>query len=235
MIAAKPSVTLMQYQALQDAYDLLNEYFFSGSLPQVMISLHRHRFAAGYFAPGRYSGRQGQGAVHELALNPDTFGDRSDLTVCSTLLHEMCHVWQQECGTPGKGGYHNAEWAQKMLTVGLSPVSVDRPGTMLGYAVTHEIVPDGPFAKWWKTVSGLGPLLGWQSGAPSPVPPPTGPAVPPTPAPPDDTPRAKAKRRSKTKYTCPVCGQNAWAKPSADLVCGRDGEVMEPEDDDDDN
>ena len=37
--------------------------------------------------------------------------------------------------------------------------------------------------------------------------------------------QAKAKKSSKTKFTCPDCGQNAWAKPEAVLVCG---ECMEP-------
>jgi hypothetical protein len=31
---------------------------------------------------------------------------------------------------------------------------------------------------------------------------------------------AAAKRTSKTKFTCPDCGQNAWAKADALLVCG---------------
>jgi hypothetical protein len=30
----------------------------------------------------------------------------------------------------------------------------------------------------------------------------------------------KKKAASKTKYTCPVCGQNAWSKPGAQLICG---------------
>jgi protein-arginine kinase activator protein McsA len=31
---------------------------------------------------------------------------------------------------------------------------------------------------------------------------------------------ARAKKSSKTKFTCPECGQNAWAKPDALLICG---------------
>jgi hypothetical protein len=37
----------------------------------------------------------------------------------------------------------------------------------------------------------------------------------------------KAKKASKTKFTCPDCGQNAWANPDALLICGtcyEDGE-----------
>jgi hypothetical protein len=41
------------------------------------------------------------------------------------------------------------------------------------------------------------------------------------------TEQEKAKKTSKTKYTCPTCAQNAWAKPGALLICGicyEDGE-----------
>jgi hypothetical protein len=33
-------------------------------------------------------------------------------------------------------------------------------------------------------------------------------------------PQGKAKKASKTKFTCPDCAQNAWAKPGALLICG---------------
>ena len=39
----------------------------------------------------------------------------------------------------------------------------------------------------------------------------------------EDEYRKKMKqksRKSKTKYTCLECGQNAWAKPGASLICG---------------
>jgi hypothetical protein len=39
----------------------------------------------------------------------------------------------------------------------------------------------------------------------------------------------KKKAASKTKYTCPGCQQNAWAKPDARLVCGDCNEAMEAE------
>jgi transcription elongation factor Elf1 len=43
--------------------------------------------------------------------------------------------------------------------------------------------------------------------------------------------QAKAKNASKTKFTCPDCGQNAWAKPNALLICGScyeggDGDIV---------
>jgi ribosomal protein S27AE len=31
----------------------------------------------------------------------------------------------------------------------------------------------------------------------------------------------RKKAASKTKYTCPSCGTNAWAKPGSALICGK--------------
>ena len=46
----------------------------------------------------------------------------------------------------------------------------------------------------------------------------------------------KKKAASKTKYTCPGCEANAWAKPGINLVCGDCSEAMiaqdlDPDDD----
>ena len=41
------------------------------------------------------------------------------------------------------------------------------------------------------------------------------------------TEQGRGKKSSKTKFTCPDCGQNAWAKSGALLICGEcydDGE-----------
>ena len=44
----------------------------------------------------------------------------------------------------------------------------------------------------------------------------------------------KKKASSKTEYTCPGCGLNAWVKPAAPLVCGECEEEMQTEPDEDD-
>ena len=38
--------------------------------------------------------------------------------------------------------------------------------------------------------------------------------------------KRKAKAASKTKYTCPACAANAWAKPETRLICGDCAEPM---------
>ncbi len=45
----------------------------------------------------------------------------------------------------------------------------------------------------------------------------------------DEDKTRKKKLASKTKYTCPTCGLNAWAKPAAPLVCGDCEEPMQSE------
>ena len=38
---------------------------------------------------------------------------------------------------------------------------------------------------------------------------------------------ARKKAASKTKYTCPGCGLNAWAKPDVSIICsGCDAELV---------
>jgi hypothetical protein len=50
-----------------------------------------------------------------------------------------------------------------------------------------------------------------------------------------DAAKRKKKAASETKYTCPSCSVNAWAKPYTTLICGDCREEMladEPGDDD---
>ncbi len=139
--------------------------------------------------------------MHELALNPDTFSGRSDEDILSTLVHEMAHVWQQTYGKPPSRCYHDREWAAKMKEIGLQPTATGLPGGKeTGQHMTHFIIEDGPYAKAYAKLKGRGFQLRWQS------------------MPPDA--RAKAKRASKSKFTCPECGQNAWGKPDNVLICG---------------
>ena len=49
----------------------------------------------------------------------------------------------------------------------------------------------------------------------------------------EDGATRKKKAASKTKYTCPGCCLNAWAKPAAPLICGDCEQEMQPEPDED--
>jgi hypothetical protein len=88
-----------------------------------------------------------------------------------------------------------------MKDIGLQPTSTGEPGGKeTGQSVTHYIVPGGPYAVAYAKLEARGFRLHWQSASAGN--------------------EAKAKKASKTKFTCPECGQNAWGKPDTLLICG---------------
>ncbi len=205
-MTSKPT---QQYASFDQAYDFFNAELFGGTLPLVLITLQRKNKCDGYFAPQRFTTRtlEGKESTDELAMNPDNFTGRTDKEILSTLAHEMTHVKQQHMGKPGRGGYHNGEWANMMLEIGLTPYSVDKPGTMTGQKVTHTIDEGGRFDRVCDQLIETGWLLEWQSYQPEPG--------------------EKKKPVSKVKYTCPECEANAWAKPGSKLICGECHEADE--------
>jgi predicted SprT family Zn-dependent metalloprotease len=197
-IVKTAAFTKTEYQGFQQAYDFFNRELFDRSLPQVLVTLQRHAKSRGYFSPERFNGRIDETAVHELALNPDAFTGRTDELILSTLAHEMAHVWQQTYGKPPRKGYHDRKWAEKMKEIGLQPSSSgEAGGAETGQSMTHYILPGGRFAKAYANLAAGGFELHWQS-----------------------VPVSNTKKASKMKFTCQDCGQNAWAKPGAQLICG---------------
>jgi len=131
------TITQAQYQAFQKAYDFFNVQLFAGVLPNVLVTLQRQAKAYGYFSPERFIGRAGEEVTPELAMNPDHFR-RTDNEILSTLVHEMCHLWQHAHGTPPRKSYHDREWPAKMKEVGLFPSSTAAPGGKeTGQKVSH--------------------------------------------------------------------------------------------------
>ncbi|KPV50900.1 hypothetical protein SE17_24245, partial [Kouleothrix aurantiaca] len=100
--------------------------------------------------------------------------------------------------------YHNAEWGAMMRAVGLIPSATGQPGgKATGQKMTHYIQENGAFARACARLLAGGFALRWQAA---------GRGI--------GGDAAAKKRASKTKYTCEECGQNAWAKPGARLICG---------------
>ena len=211
--------TRRTYTALDAAYDHFNEELFAGELPGCLITLQRHKGAYGFFVDDRFAKMDDPGEIiDEIALNPAGFAGRTSTEVLSTLVHEMVHLWQHHFGTPSRKCYHNREWAGKMLRVGLVPSDTGEPGgKQTGQHVSHFIEKGGPFAVACKAYlkSESGALYQDQVQT-------------------EDEAKTKSKKAaSKTKFTCPGCELNAWAKPDAKLVCGECEETMTPEDRDD--
>lgn len=133
------------YDELQAAYLMINERLFHGILPLALITLQRKKHTYGYFSENRFVKRTGE-TVDEIALNPSFFATRSISEVLSTLGHEMVHLWQFKFGKPGRGRYHNKEWAIKMEEIGLMPSNTGKEGgRKTGDQMTHYIIDGGAF------------------------------------------------------------------------------------------
>lgn len=212
------------HDTFKAAYAHFNATLFGGRLPECMILLHRKKNARGYFWAEQWKHRTSGEGRHEIAMNPDNFGARSTKDILSTLVHEMTHLEQQVFGKPAKGGYHDKAWVQLMRNVGLLPYAIGvaeprfvdgawdaLPKKNTGTKVTHVVEPGMAFDVACDALLATGVEITWSTHEPTAL----------------EKAIAKKKRASKTKFTCPDCGQNAWAKPDATLGCWECGIEME--------
>jgi predicted SprT family Zn-dependent metalloprotease len=228
MNATHTGITAANYSTFQRAYDFFNRELFNNSLPEVLITLQRKSKALGYFHHDRFAKRsadtvrQGKLAcaltngmvtslsddsprVHELAMNPDHFGHQTDLEICDTLVHEMCHVARHIEGNPPRGGYHCKRWAEIMVNIGLQPSDTGKPGGKItGQHMSDYPIEGGRFLTAYAKLAKTGFTLDWQSQELTE----------------ETKKKRKVKSASKTKYTCPECDANAWGKPGISLICG---------------
>lgn len=228
----KPTETA--YDELQAAYDYFNENLFDNELPDCLITLQREKKTYGYFSAERFVSRDGD-KTDEIAMNPAYFAVCPPEEVMQTLVHEMVHLWQYHFGKPGRRGYHNKEWANKMESIGLMPSSTGQPGgdktgdKMADYIIEGSVFDElcqslltGDFRISWAdkfparerlqaamengTVSEMAEeLAAWGVEVSD-----NGELI-------IDLPKSKPTR---TKFTCPECGVNVWGKPSLNLICG---------------
>lgn len=206
------SITKEHYDLLDAAYRYFNKLLFKGELPDVMIVLHRKKSSRGYFHAERFMEKKSspkqkvRKSFDELALNPDEF-ERADIAILSTLVHEMCHVWQYRCTDKfPKNGYHDKKWGAKMKEVGLYPSATgSEGGKETGQKMTHYIIKNGAFERHaLKFLQGKSirlssyPLLAMSSQS----------------------------NKNKVKYQC-SCGTNIWAKPKLKgISCDNCGEYF---------
>lgn len=211
--APKSEPTAVQFAAYRAQYDYFNRKLFGGSLASVLLNFSRASAKTlGSFAPKRWG--KGNASAHEISLSPSWLALRTPKETASTLVHEMVHAWQEEHGDPGRGRYHNQEWADKMKSLGLQPTSTGEPGgAETGDSMTHMIVKGGAFERAFDAMPKASHLP-WSSF--------------------DKQREAKPRKKSKIKYTCMECMANAWARPESNLMCGDCEEHMEPEADESD-
>lgn len=201
------------YDRLQQAFDHFNRVLFGGTLPNPLFTYQRRRNTVGYFSPAKFARADGTKA-DEIALNPTLCAAMPLPVLLSFMVHDMVHLWQHRNGAPGRGRYHNREWAEKMKAIGLHPTATGQEGgDETGEAVMHMIVPGGPVAQAADRLLGKGFAIEWREvlSPPDEAKGESGAAAPPVP-----------KSGQRVRYCCPECDLKAWAKQEAQLICGTD-------------
>lgn len=219
-------ITKTQFQSLEELFSYYNQVLFNNELPDCLVTLERHRGKAGYFLRNSWvdaSQVEEGGKIHQIALNPEMLLV-SEMELHQTIVHEMCHLWQQVFGSPSRNGYHNREWANKMIGVGLMPSSTGRPGgAITGQNMADYVIEGGEFEKSFKAISendlknlilpfqpnrtlqlvinANGELEGGEQVEGT-----------------SEQTKEKPKSGRKVKYTC-NCGHNVWGKSSLQLQC----------------
>lgn len=228
--------TVSTYAELRLAYDTFNIRLFDAKLPQCLLTLQREKRTYGYFSSQRFGNRQGQ-TTDEIALNPEYFAVIPLIETLQTIAHEMAHLWQAHFGKPGRARYHNAEWADKMESIGLMPSSTGRPGgrrvgdVMADYAIANgrfasvvdELVSSKRFGiTWFDRFTPPAPLYPVDVTAAVAGVPQEAFAVPAAEGvqlqPKTVAPRAP-DRSNRIKYSCSKCGLNVWGKPAIRVAC----------------
>ncbi|EKO4043376.1 SprT-like domain-containing protein [Salmonella enterica] len=225
--------TQQAYEELQVAYDHFNQALFDGALPTCLITLQREKKTYGYFSPERFVHADGK-RTDEIAMNPAYFAVCPPEEIMQTLVHEMAHLWQYHFGKPGRGGYHNKEWAEKMESIGLMPSSTGQPGgartgdKMADYAIEgglfmdeyNNLMQEDFRISWMDRFPARDRLLAaLESGDASQFAgdlSEMGIEV-------DENGEMSIKPGNKSnriKYTCPQCETNLWGKPDLNVVCG---------------
>lgn len=203
--------TKKNYDDFNKAYDFFNRRLFGGDLPRCLLTMQRSKKYYGFFAGESWKSTEDGEKTDEIAMNPSTFKARSTEDILSTLVHEMAHLWQFHHGKPSRSGYHNKQWAVKMRELGLIPSDTGMPGGKeTGQSMTHYVADGGRFQKVCQELVAKGfkiPYLDLFV----------------------DEKKKKKKAATKTKYTCPECGLNAWGKPQISIFCGECDVELEAE------
>jgi predicted SprT family Zn-dependent metalloprotease len=139
-------LTTQQFQTLDDLFTFYNVELFNASLPECIINMSRKSGTYGFFAARSWTHTsEPSRRVHEISLNPD-YLQRPFIQWHSTLVHEMCHLWQEEFGKPGRTCYHNKQWAAKMIEIGLMPSDTGSVGgKTTGQSVSHYVIEGRTF------------------------------------------------------------------------------------------
>lgn len=227
--------TAETYLELQQAYDAFNRLLFDNSLSECLITLQREKRVCGYFYPERFANKEGE-KTDEIAMNPSYFAVVPLVEIMQTLVHEMTHLWQHHHGQPGRGRYHNKQWAEKMESIGLMPSSTGQPGgKKTGDSIADYAIEGGRFLEACRELLTNDFKITWYDRFPSSAEvttgqncfclsldlPENGATIPAFSGVEMATGEhgSTGNKSNRSKYTC-LCSNNVWGKPGLIISCG---------------
>ncbi|WPO84636.1 SprT-like domain-containing protein (plasmid) [Chryseobacterium sp. JJR-5R] len=227
--------TLEFYTLFQFIYDHFNHTLYNNELPSCMIVITRKNRTFGYYSSKRWVNKENI-ETDELAINPMFFSKYPLIEMLQTVVHEMCHLWQNHFGKESRRTYHNKEWGNKMVSIGLMPSNTGNPGCkktgqqMMEYPFIEtckSLVKNPKFEKLWYDRTTNIKLLNFNF-------PEEQEEIIGTTSTEDqdnlrllyssfsiENPLAKVSNTdSKSKYHCSNCNINLWGKPDLYIICG---------------
>jgi hypothetical protein len=216
------------YGPLQQLYDEANAALFQGRLPDCLITLQRKSNSMGFFLPAKFTNGE-QVTSDEVTLNPSRIKDLSTVDLLVVFVHLILHVWQYHCGTPGRNGYHNREFAEMAKRIGLYPSTSGEPGGKeTGDRISHYIIDGGSFHRFALAMEARGLGLSWFEVAET-----------------DQEDRSidgangdeseDSKSGKRVRYVCPKLHDEsrdgvlkAWAAEGVELACPRHAVILQP-------
>lgn len=207
--ATAKTVTTKQYDALCEISERIDKGLFEGELGPCMLTFSRHARAVGVYRAEAWEAQADGKKIAEIAVNPELMKKLGFVEILQTIVHEKCHQWQDENGSPSRNGYHNGEWGKKMIDCGLQPICHDNnnldpdTGKVLnrlkrtGQHMNDEIIKDGPLDKFIKKLPKKlkFPFMGLEPG------------------------KRKKKVGGYLKYVCSGCDDCVRGKPGLKIRC----------------
>ena len=197
---------------LEGAYSLLNQEFFEGDLPDVVITIQSSPKTYGHYTVVDVWQDAGTG-YREINLSAEHL-NRPITEIIATLMHEMTHFY---CALNGiqdvsrGGSYHNKNFKVEAEKRGL----YIEYSKKIGWSVTAPSPTLTAFvlAQGWSEVDLARQLPGGSSGGKGGS---TG-----------GTDGGSTKKTSTRKYCCPECGISVRATKTVNIGCLDCGAVME--------
>jgi hypothetical protein len=194
------SPSVEQSENFEEIYQKLNRELFNRALPPVILQIDSKAGDNGCVKPEKAS-KDGN-LIDVILLHPQTL-HRPLTEIYAVIARLMVSVWQFHVSKkyPSQSGYCNKEWVSKMREIGLITASDTPSGTGWSSEIEHSIDENG---KLYNLVKGIDSKVSifWVD------------------RPSDESEKSqKQKSGKRSKYICPKCGLNAWAKTSANLGC----------------